>query len=61
MYYWLQETDSNEFYVISDGSNDVYEVIDGNASMMKMDKYQLSKFKPLLKQVKKTEKLDIVK
>ena len=61
MYYWLQETDSNEFYVISDGSNDVYEVIDGKASMMKMDKYQLSKFKPLLKQVKKTEKLDIVK
>lgn len=61
MYYWLQETDSNEFYVIRDGSNDVYEVIDGKASMMKMDKYQLSKFKPLLKQVKNTEKLDIVK
>lgn len=61
MYYWLQETDGGIIYVISDDSDKVYEIIDGKASLAKMNKLQLSKFKPYLVQVKTSNTIDLSK
>lgn len=61
MYYWLQETDGGIIYVISDDSDKVYEIIDGKASLAKMNKFQLSKFKPYLVQVKTSNTIDLSK
>lgn len=61
MYYWLKETDDGIIYVISDDSDNVYEIIDGNATLAKMNKFQLSKFKPYLVQFKTSNSLDVSK
>lgn len=61
MYYWLKETDDGIIYVISDDSDNVYEIIDEKAKLAKMNKFQLSKFKPYLVQFKTSSSLDVSK
>lgn len=61
MYYWLKEIDDGIIYVISDDSDNVYEIIDGKAKLAKMNKFQLSKFKPYLVQFKTSNSLDVSK
>lgn len=58
MYYWLQEYDGADVYVISDDSEKVYIVEDGIAYLRDIAKHQLLRFKPYLEQIKETETFD---
>lgn len=66
MYYWLQYTEQTEYYVISDQDDIVYR-IDKNyfgetiAYKQKIDKYQLLRFMPYFKVIKKTANLEVEK
>lgn len=56
MYYWLKENrEEEDFYVISDDSNDVYVVGEGKPYRLKPTKHMFLKFKPYLEEVKITE------
>ena len=56
MYYWLKENrEEEDFYVISDDSNDVYVVGEGKPYRLKPTKHMFLKFKPCLEEVKITE------
>ncbi len=56
MYYWLKENlEKEDFYVISDDSDDVYIVRDGRPYKLKPTKHMLLKLKPYLEEVKITE------
>lgn len=56
MYYWLKENrEEEDFYVISDDSNDVYVVGKGKPYRLKPTKHMFLKFKPYLEEVKITE------
>ena len=56
MYYWLKENrEEEDFYVISDDSNDVYVVGEGKPYRLKPTKHMFLKFKPFLEEVKITE------
>lgn len=56
MYFWLKENrEEEDFYVISDDSNDVYVVGEGKPYRLKPTKHMFLKFKPYLEEVKITE------
>lgn len=56
MYYWLKENrEEEDFYVISDDSNDVYVVGEDKPYRLKPTKHMFLKFKPYLEEVKITE------
>ena len=54
MYYWLKDFDGSQIYVIDDRSNKVYEVYEGKATLLKMNKFQLLRFNPYLELVDTT-------
>lgn len=56
MYYWLKENlEEEDFYVISDDSDDVYVVGEGSPYKLKPTKHMFLKFKPYLEEIKVTE------
>lgn len=56
MYYYLKgNLEEEEFYVISDDSDDVYVVGEGSPYKLKPTKHMLLKFKPYLEEIKVTE------
>ena len=55
MYYWLKEPGSYGVYVISDDSDRIYQVQDGEPTQMKPPKECFLKFKPYVEFIKKTE------
>lgn len=57
MYYWLQEAD--DVYVICDQVDDVYKIDEKKAYLQKMNKHQILKFKPYVKEIKVTEDFDL--
>lgn len=58
MYYWLQEYEGGDVYVISDDSEKVYIVEDDRAFLQKVSQQQLLRFKPYLEKIKETENFD---
>ena len=56
MYFWLKENiEKEDFYVISDDSDDVYVVGEGRPYKLKPTKHMFLKFKPYLEEIKVTE------
>ena len=56
MYYWLKENlEEEDFYVISDDSDEVYVIGEGKPNRLKPTRHMFLKFKPYLEEVKITE------
>ena len=56
MYYWLKENlEEEDFYVISDDSDDVYVIGEGKPNRLKPTKHMFLKFKPYLELIMETE------
>ena len=54
MYYWLKEPGCYGVYVISDDSDRIYHVQDGEPTQMKPPMQCFLKFKPYMEFIKKT-------
>ena len=56
MYHWLKENlEEEDFYVISDDSDEVYVIGEGKPNRFKPTRHMFLKFKPYLEEVKITE------
>ena len=55
MYHWLKEDMEENFYVISDDSDDVYVIGEGKPYKLKPTTHMFLKFKPYLEEIKATE------
>lgn len=56
MYHWLKENlEEEDFYVISDDSDEVYVIGEGKPNRLKPTRHMFLKFKPYLEEVKITE------
>ena len=58
MYFWLQEYEGGDVYVINDASEKVYIIDDDIAFLQKMSQQQLLRFKPYLEKIKETKSFD---